>query len=143
MNKLDFLLQPCNLQLESINMFETVNVIVQVSVESGATTLLPEYEIEMISFSYEDESIDFSDSRYVIDRTGKRYLTSLSCLLVARSKDGINFEYDYDNYIKPFNKYHSYGLEDARIVEIEGDYVKELNEFCKYFPNLKIDKTVK
>ena len=28
-------------------------------------------------------------------------------------------------------------------VEIEGDYVKELNEFCKYFPNLKIDKTVK
>ena len=79
-------------------------------------------EIEMISFSYEDESIDFSDSRYVIDRTGKRYLTSLSCLLVARSKDGINFEYDYDNYIKPFNKYHSYGLEDARIVEIEGDY---------------------
>ena len=28
-------------------------------------------------------------------------------------------------------------------VEMEGDYVKELNEFCKYFPNLKIDKTVK
>ena len=28
-------------------------------------------------------------------------------------------------------------------VEMEGDYVKELEEFCKYFPNLKIDKTVK
>ncbi len=28
-------------------------------------------------------------------------------------------------------------------VEIEGDYRKEIEEFCKYFPNLKIDKTVK
>ena len=27
-------------------------------------------------------------------------------------------------------------------VEIEGDYRKELNEFCKYFPNLKIDKNI-
>ena len=28
-------------------------------------------------------------------------------------------------------------------VEIEGDYRKEIEEFCKYFPNLKVDKTVK
>ena len=27
-------------------------------------------------------------------------------------------------------------------VEIEGDYRKEINEFCKYFPNLKVDKTI-
>lgn len=27
-------------------------------------------------------------------------------------------------------------------VEIEGDYRKEINEFCKYFPNLKVDKSV-
>ena len=25
-------------------------------------------------------------------------------------------------------------------VEIEGDYTKEIKEFCKYFPNLKVDK---
>ena len=27
-------------------------------------------------------------------------------------------------------------------VEMEGDYRKEINEFCKYFPNLKVDKNV-
>lgn len=27
--------------------------------------------------------------------------------------------------------------------EIEGDYTKELKEFCKYFPNLKMDNTIK
>ena len=27
-------------------------------------------------------------------------------------------------------------------IEIAGDYKKELYEFCKYFPNLKIDKTL-
>ena len=27
-------------------------------------------------------------------------------------------------------------------VEIEGDYRKEINEFCKYFPNLKVDKNI-
>jgi L-fucose isomerase-like protein len=27
-------------------------------------------------------------------------------------------------------------------VEIEGDYRKEINEFCKYFPNLTVDKSV-
>ncbi len=28
-------------------------------------------------------------------------------------------------------------------VEIFGDYTKEIQEFCKYFPNLKVDKSVK
>ena len=27
-------------------------------------------------------------------------------------------------------------------VEIEGDYREEITEFCKYFPNLKVDKTI-
>ena len=27
-------------------------------------------------------------------------------------------------------------------VEIEGDYRKELKEFCKYFPNLKVDSVL-
>lgn len=27
-------------------------------------------------------------------------------------------------------------------IEMEGDYTKELAEFCKYFPNLKMDKTL-
>ncbi|MBQ1263629.1 MAG: hypothetical protein IIX89_05010 [Oscillospiraceae bacterium] len=27
-------------------------------------------------------------------------------------------------------------------IEIEGDYRKEISEFCKYFPNLRVDKTI-
>jgi hypothetical protein len=27
-------------------------------------------------------------------------------------------------------------------VEIEGDYTAEIKEFCKYFPNLKIDNNI-
>jgi hypothetical protein len=28
-------------------------------------------------------------------------------------------------------------------VEMRGDYTKEIKEFCKYFPNLKVDESVK
>ena len=27
-------------------------------------------------------------------------------------------------------------------IEIEGDYRKEINEFCKYVPNLSVDRTL-
>ena len=30
-----------------------------------------------------------------------------------------------------------------QFVEMAGDWRKEINEFCKYFPNLKVDETVK
>ena len=28
-------------------------------------------------------------------------------------------------------------------IEMEGDYTKEIDEFCKYFPNLKVDKSLR
>ncbi len=28
-------------------------------------------------------------------------------------------------------------------IEMEGDYTKEIEEFCKYFPNLKVDKSIR
>lgn len=27
-------------------------------------------------------------------------------------------------------------------IEMEGDYIKEIEEFCKYFPNLKVDRSI-
>lgn len=35
-----------------------------------------------------------------------------------------------------------YGPYIHHFVEIFGDYRKEIAEFCKYFPNLKVDKSV-
>jgi len=72
-------------------------------------------------FSKDDLTIDFSDPRMTITPTEK-YLTSLSHLRVARSKDGVNFIIEDDYALFPSNKYETFGLEDPRISLIEGVY---------------------
>ena len=74
-----------------------------------------------------DASIyDFSDSRSIRakDSNGNRktkYLTSLSHLRIARSKDGINFSIEDKAFIFPNKKYETWGIEDPRITKIEND----------------------
>lgn len=64
---------------------------------------------------------DFSDPRVV--RTPERnYLTSISHLRVARSKDGIHFDIEAVPSIFPATKYESYGVEDPRITQIGNNY---------------------
>ena len=72
-------------------------------------------------FSKVDREIDFSDPRLIITPKGT-YLTSISHLRLARSKDGINFEIDNIPSIGPENEYETFGLEDPRISLIDGRY---------------------
>ena len=72
-------------------------------------------------FSKVDPEIDFSDPRLIITPKGT-YLTSISHLRLARSKDGINFEIDNIPSIGPENEYETFGLEDPRISLIDGRY---------------------
>jgi len=73
------------------------------------------------SFDRTDHSIDFSDSRFV--RTSKQqFLTSISHLRLARSKDGIHFSIDETPAMFPENVYEEYGIEDARITQIGDTY---------------------
>lgn len=53
---------------------------------------------------------------------GQRYLTSLSHLRIARSRDGRHFEVDPGPAVSVEQPYEEFGLEDPRITRIEGRY---------------------
>jgi predicted GH43/DUF377 family glycosyl hydrolase len=58
----------------------------------------------------------------VVTIHGKQYLTSLSHLRLARSKDGITFTIDDKPFLFPARMDESYGIEDARITFLDGKY---------------------
>jgi predicted GH43/DUF377 family glycosyl hydrolase len=78
-------------------------------------------EIVTKKFSKDDSNNDFSDPRLII-RAAETYLTSISHLRVARSKDGINFEIEDTPAIAPANDYEAFGIEDPRIALIDDVY---------------------
>jgi len=88
-------------------------------------------DIDVIRFSKDDASIDFSDPRLVKTAEGT-YLTSLSHLRVAKSKDGKNFEICNKPSIFATNEYESFGLEDARITAIDGTFYITYVAVSKY-----------
>lgn len=74
-----------------------------------------------VDFPKDNPQIDFSDPRLIITPTGA-YLTSISHLRLARSKDGTNFKIDNVPSIFPANDYETFGIEDPRISLIDGTY---------------------
>ena len=78
-------------------------------------------QVVIKEFSKNDPENDFSDPRMTITSAGK-FLTSLSHLRIARSKDGVNFKIDDAPALFPANEYESFGLEDPRITLIDGTY---------------------
>jgi predicted GH43/DUF377 family glycosyl hydrolase len=72
-------------------------------------------------FSKDDKKIDLSDLRLIKTQNGT-YLTSISHLRLARSKDGVKFEIGDRPAIAPANEYETFGIEDPRISLINGTY---------------------
>jgi len=72
-------------------------------------------------FSFDNSENDYTDPRLIITPE-QTYLTSISHLRLARSKDGINFDIEKAPTIKPENKYETFGLEDPRITLIDDTY---------------------
>lgn len=58
----------------------------------------------------------------VVTLEGKVYLTSLSHLRLARSYDGIHFTIDTQPFLFPARMDEAFGVEDARITFLEGQY---------------------
>ncbi len=58
----------------------------------------------------------------VVTIQGQTYLTSLSHLRLARSRDGIKFTIDEKPFLFPARLSESYGIEDARITFLDGTY---------------------
>ena len=80
-----------------------------------------EKDLVIKEFPKSDPDTDFSDPRLIV-RSDQTYLTSISHLRVARSKDGINFEIDDTPAISAANEYETFGVEDPRISLIDGTY---------------------
>jgi len=78
-------------------------------------------EFVVIKFSKNNPEIGFYDPRLIKTPTGT-YLTSISHLRLARSKDGINFEIDDVPAISPANDYETFSVEDPRTSLIDGIY---------------------
>jgi predicted GH43/DUF377 family glycosyl hydrolase len=72
-------------------------------------------------FSTDNTENDYTDSRLIITPE-QTFLTSVSHLRLARSKNGINFDIEETPSIIPANKYETFGLEDPRIALVSGTY---------------------
>ena len=72
----------------------------------------------------DDPAYDFADPRMVVLRAdpAQVYLTSLSHLRLARSRNGTDFAVDDAPFLYPSTRYERFGCEDARITAIEGRY---------------------
>ena len=77
--------------------------------------------IEICELDKADSRCDFSDPR-VVYTPEQIYLTTISHLRIARSRDGRRFTVDPEPTIFPDRPSETYGLEDPRITEIEGAY---------------------
>jgi predicted GH43/DUF377 family glycosyl hydrolase len=70
-------------------------------------------------FARDDPQNDFSDPRLIL-RPGETYLTSISHLRMARSRDGIRFAVAHAPAIEAATEYETFGVEDPRITTIDG-----------------------
>ncbi|MCF6242239.1 MAG: glycoside hydrolase family 130 protein [Bacteroidales bacterium] len=78
-------------------------------------------KIEVLDIPERSPDLTLKDTRGIFYK-GKDYLSSLSHLRLARSKDGINFKVDEKPFILPADRTESFGVEDARISKINDEY---------------------
>lgn len=90
----------------------------------------PVYNVEkssmdIVEFDIRNTDYNFEDPR-TIRRADKldsfEYLTSLSYIRIARSKNGRDFTIDDSAFLYPFNEYQTFGIEDARCTKIDDEY---------------------
>ncbi len=91
--------------------------------EELAPILDPETgNIDYFRVSHGDPDLSVPDSRSFTYK-GNRYLTSISHLRLARSKDGRRFSIDAEPTVFPEKEYETYGLEDPRITPLDGQFL--------------------
>lgn len=83
-------------------------------------------QLEIIELRADDERYDFSDPRVIRNRsqgsTSFEYLTSISYVRIARSKDGHHFTIDDKPFIYPSTSLETFGIEDPRVTQIDDTY---------------------
>jgi beta-1,2-mannobiose phosphorylase / 1,2-beta-oligomannan phosphorylase len=84
-----------------------------------------ERKLNIIDLHKNDSRFDFSDPRVIFYNDPNRrvaYLTSLSYIRIARSKDGRNFIIDEKPFIYPETEREAWGIEDPRVTQIDDTY---------------------
>jgi len=76
---------------------------------------------EVFEASLDDPEVELQDTRGVKHK-GRDYLSTLSHIRIARSKDGFNFTVDEKPFIFPSKGEEIYGIEDARATFVDGEY---------------------
>lgn len=79
------------------------------------------YYPDILEFSKSDPEVDFSDSRCIV-YGNQRYLTSVSHIRLARSRDGVNFVVEDEPFLYTTDASEEYGVEDARVTFIDDKY---------------------
>lgn len=82
------------------------------------------WDIAIEKLRLDDPRYDFSDPRKVLDVAAQTYvyLTSISHLRLARSKNGVDFTVEKQPFIAPDCFYEGFGAEDSRITQIGDTY---------------------
>lgn len=104
---------------ESVMCDDPNEVRVPVMEQRGAECVLT-----IKSFFRDDPSYDFSDPRAVVLKADRSqlFLTSLSHIRVARSRNAVDFQVAEVPFIYPDKRYELFGCEDPRVIEIDGVY---------------------
>jgi len=76
---------------------------------------------DIMEFSLKDPEVKLKDTRGVVYK-GKDYLSTMSHIRLARSTDGLNFKVEEKPFIYPVLENERYGIEDARVTFINGQY---------------------
>lgn len=80
-------------------------------------------QLTVAAIRRDDPAYDTSDSRLVRHRaSGDLYLTSISHLRLARSRDGVHFTTADRPWLQAEPPYETFGIEDARITPIDGSF---------------------
>ena len=78
-------------------------------------------QLEIKRWPLDADGLDASDTRAIVV-AGRTWLTSISHLRVARSRDGIHFEVEPRPALSPATPHESFGIEDPRITLLDGTY---------------------
>lgn len=78
-------------------------------------------ELEIKTWDTSAPGVDVSDPRLIV-ANGQTWLTSISHLRTARSRDGIHFDIEPTAALTASTRYEAFGVEDPRITLIDGTY---------------------
>ncbi|MHB0999998.1 MAG: glycoside hydrolase family 130 protein [Armatimonadota bacterium] len=75
--------------------------------------------ITILRFRKSTPGLDFRDPRGILYQ-GEQFLTTISHLRLARSKDGLHFDIETTPALFPSEPYEEYGIEDPRMTILDG-----------------------